>query len=649
MPNKRKKTTKHTTPSTRSKSTKKKAQKPKTKPTQDDTTMDTNSQTSDGTPDRGNTTTNAKKPRTATQSERPSRPTNYQTLRRECNRSGQIRDKTRAQGNTRNLDTTYRSRATFKFSLPSSPNPLKTLTETLQELIKNLQETTERDIGIIPWKDNDIPYFHSLSDPDHIPSTIGKLLLYSPRIFPGKANKPNIVYAKLHIAHDQLFTDIQTELDYWLRSNNHGMYYNMLQVESVVDVGWLLYSLRCMDAGALAEELYDNYGIEIGLRWKVIDQGLKGKIPSEQRTSALHVESSLENKSATIKALLKLYGRSTSQEDKPNGVKFRFVTLRSAATNRSFITKLDRLRIRQKTFSTKICQTSSWDPVHLDHIVRDGTCSLRNYIMSILSSEYEDIGLFHSVDLDYNGDGFVFTYLPEVKAEAETAIQTLYPLIRHANNISKKLIEETSNDNDEVEEQSWQPLTIAELQSFFTQEAVERTEDMYYDNKKHCIIDPLVDNNLEFIIEEDSFSKLLGPDKDDIIATTENTTPGRPAPRVLHSSLIPEGDADSISTFGGSLYSRKAANSRQNKPGYRRPTSDESTIGSNSTVTTDDFNTLNHQVQSIITQFAQNQIQNDKILQLLSKSNSSTNRAGQPSGDDLEADDVSSTVSDRLE
>jgi hypothetical protein len=299
---------------------------------------------SDGTPEAGHVSSPLQKKPKPTTTPTSTRPSNYQSLRRTCNRNPNVNKSNHTQKNLRTLSTKYSSRITVKLSLPSSNDPLSTLVTAYQDLLTKLKDSTQGNIGIIAWRETDIPRYHSLTEVEHIPSILGQLLVYSPRLFPGKTNKPNTVYAKIHLAHECLFSDIQTEMAYWLRSNSHGIYYNMLQAESVVDIGWLLYSLRCMDAGALAEELFDLYGIEVGLRWKVIDQGVKGKIPTDQRISALHIEARLEKKSATIKALLALYGRSTEDNTKPNGVKFRFVTLRSSATSRASITKLTRLR-----------------------------------------------------------------------------------------------------------------------------------------------------------------------------------------------------------------------------------------------------------------------------------------------------------------
>jgi hypothetical protein len=53
----------------------------------------------------------------------------------------------------------------------------------------------------------------------------------------------------------------------------------MLQAESLLEVGWLLYSTHDMDHGTLADEMSDILGFNLGLGWKVIDIGVQGKIP----------------------------------------------------------------------------------------------------------------------------------------------------------------------------------------------------------------------------------------------------------------------------------------------------------------------------------------------------------------------------------
>ena len=67
----------------------------------------------------------------------------------------------------------------------------------------------------------------------------------------------------------------------------------MLQAEDAKDIGWLLYSTRETDVGALADEITDMIGYKIGLRWKNIPTGAKKQ---ENLVKALIVESSAKQK-----------------------------------------------------------------------------------------------------------------------------------------------------------------------------------------------------------------------------------------------------------------------------------------------------------------------------------------------------------------
>ena len=116
---------------------------------------------------------------------------------------------------------------------------------------------------------------------------------------------------------------------------------------------------------------------------------------------------------------------------------------------------------------------------------------------------------------------------------------------------------------------------------------VARTEDMYFNINKNYVIDPLMDDNLEFVIDDDAFDQLIGLDKDINTGTDPTSTPisGCPTPRVLQSSLIPQGDDDSVSTFGGSIYLRQNdCKNRFNKSNNSQMSSNVSTM-STSTVT----------------------------------------------------------------
>jgi hypothetical protein len=103
-------------------------------------------------------------------------------------------------------------------------------------------------------------------------------------------NAPFITYLGIHIGHNKILPEIREEMHLWLEEGEHGLYYKMLQVKVSTDIGWFLYSTKEMDAGALVDKIEELIGVKVGLHWKIIDVGSKGKIPETQRVCALCVK-----------------------------------------------------------------------------------------------------------------------------------------------------------------------------------------------------------------------------------------------------------------------------------------------------------------------------------------------------------------------
>ena len=168
--------------------------------------------------------------------------------------------------------------------------------------------------------------------------------------------------------------------------NPNDLFYNMLQEEDGVEIGWLLYSTREMDAGALADEIGDVIGVHTGLRWKVISNGTK-KLSKDNLVRALSIEVSAKKKWVTQTKLLQLYSRSIKQpEEYPNGVRLRFVKLKTSSVNHIEKSKIDKLRARQKAFLTSITSISIDKIIQLDYSSQGGKIStLRQMIMNLNS------------------------------------------------------------------------------------------------------------------------------------------------------------------------------------------------------------------------------------------------------------------------
>ena len=85
-----------------------------------------------------------------------------------------------------------------------------------------------------------------------------------------------MIYPHIRLGHNVDFQTIREAIFPWVNLYNHGIFYNILQVEDSTEIGWLLYSTtRAMDDGALTDEIAEQLGVAVGLRWKVINTGTK--------------------------------------------------------------------------------------------------------------------------------------------------------------------------------------------------------------------------------------------------------------------------------------------------------------------------------------------------------------------------------------
>ena len=81
-------------------------------------------------------------------------------------------------------------------------------------------------------------------------------------------------------------------------------------------------------------------------------------------------------------------------------------------------------------FLASIKQSQTWDIEQLDYANPDSDdLTLRQMIMDIKSKKIPAIPLFHCVDLNWQGNVYVFQYCPNMEEEAEVIIQNLLPFL----------------------------------------------------------------------------------------------------------------------------------------------------------------------------------------------------------------------------
>ena len=404
----------------------------------------------------------------------------------------------------------------------------------------------------------------------------------------------------------------------WLQTGAHNIFRNMLQVERTSSIGWLCYSTREMDAGALADEIEDQIGIKIGLRWKVIPTGnTKSKMPDKEKINALEVEVDRNERDFAQRKLLRFYCRSSKDtKEYPNGIRLRFVKPYAEAVSTNEKSKINLLRNRQAEFLNGIVSRSTWDVVQLDYH-KDNEPTLRQMIMSIKTKDNNKIPLFHCVDLDWKRDGFTFQYAPDLQDEAECVIFTLLPHL-------KFLFPHVSS-----------------LESHFTESCIDRCEGLIYDETTGEVVDSdfngdkTSDGEIVFVDDENLLGCKFGNKNKDAENEINNISCERTDNEAKASRFKnPNRDDDSVSTLGGTM---KTKVSSRFAPRYSNPTPDDRSAETISTVTMETVVSLESKFSKLVEESNKMfDAKFDYLARLLEKSNTSTNS----SKDDLSGRDT---------
>lgn len=433
---------------------------------------------------------------TATKNRNPYKSKN----RRECKRKVSTNKSTPEKSNRQHFSGhKEKTRFTVMFNKQSSMDPEGRVTENMKGLSQELFRV-DKTSAMLPWCNADFGV-GKISKKTAFPTNFNHLKFYSDRLYAGKPMEERNVWAKIYIGHDISSEEILDHLRPWAIAGGHRFYRNMLQAEESTEIGWLGYSTREMDAGALADEILEIGKIHCGLRWKPIDNGEKN-LAGNQKVYALHIEVDARSQTDDKKKLLKLYGRSSKpSKEYPNGIRLRFVPLRSKVINTKERIKIENLRLRQRLFLQTVRTQTTFDIMELDRPAGKNQPSLREMMMSLSPSNGPGTPLFHCIDLDYRRQGYVLQYSEDNAVEAECVINAIIPYVKHFFPIL-----ETG-------------YTISE---WFDPIAIDRSEHLYFCEENNMVMDKQGENNMIVELLDDDgltgfdFSKKLKENEDDL-------------------------------------------------------------------------------------------------------------------------------------
>ena len=445
----------------------------------------------------------------------------------------------------------FYSRYNLKLHLVKSDEPVQELRKKLASVIDHIRKE-DKDLVIIPWHEQQAP-FKKIRQSSDLPSSVGDLQQYFDRARPAPTGGD--IWCCCWIGHNKPFETILSSLSWWFRQNSCGLYRRPLQCASSRCLGWLLWSDAAIDKDALAQEIYQLTEVRVGLLWRIISSGTKGKMDEASKVRALHID--LDSKTySTDKLKLQNLFRADRSSGWPLGIRMRLVPDMAELLNKHAREKAIRLRTKQAVFSTKSVLLPSDQIANLDYAPAAVGTTLRDICMSFKSAQFPDKPLFHSIAQGFRNMGTVFTVLPKFEEEAQTKIASLIPYLRY-------LSRRDSNLQKGV-------------MSFFHPEAVESMKNAEWDDEKKCVVnqcDDLLDSLLDGEIDCDYF----GLEDDDSSLSQAATS----AVETLPSDS--ELDSDTVSTFHPSHRKQPTSDSSSRVTKKKSQHSRSSSVNSNDT------------------------------------------------------------------
>ena len=109
----------------------------------------------------------------------------------------------------------------------------------------------------------------------------------------------------------------------------------------------------------------------------------------------------------------------------------------------------------------------SWEIATLDYIDSTIGHSLRQMIMSVRARNHPNLSLFHSINAQWQGNGYVVTFVPEFESEARTVLAGLIPFLRYLFSAHEERVN-----------------------AMFTPAAVERSQEATWDPESYAVLTP---------------------------------------------------------------------------------------------------------------------------------------------------------------
>jgi hypothetical protein len=334
-------------------------------------------------------------------------------------------------------------------------------------------------------------------------------------------------------------TKVAKETEFYHHALKENFAVSPIQWHSTKLSNWLLYSTRQTDCKKLGEELTKQIGIEVSCRFIRIND----RSPySREDPQGVHVQTAEKDVEEVQDILSKLYSSRATKF--PLGMRMRYVSIIHDISSMQALEKFHLLRNRQDGWCQQH-QAKTVDTIAaVDTTVGRTGKTLRDMIMAIpATTGNTGTPLYMAINAPWRGKGFVISYHPDKADEAATILNGLYP----------RLFAQYGDS----------------INNFFTAKGLKKGKTMTWDPTTNQVSSAF-DDEIAGVYEADPEMMSLG-DKARAQVAAE-------LPQREFTFQKERGDADSISTMGGTRRSR----SDEVIPPSKKPRTDVVTMDADS-------------------------------------------------------------------
>lgn len=433
----------------------------------------------------------------------------------------------------------FRERFDWRVPVAASSTPDGALREALCGVFRKLREAdrtliiygySEKPTDQVNDDDTPIKPWDSLLSPDLVPKVVSSIQRYFVGAIP-KGDQGGFIFPQVHMGFSTPWSSIAQELGtYFGGLAGIQIWRRPVQSEKTILVGWALYSTINMSRELLAAQLSKLFNIEIGLRWRIISTGKAGRLEKDEQIRAFHFEVAKQDRRKATRGLFALYSLDSTTPP-PLGIAFRIVPIVESLMSPTAREDAAKARLRQKGFVKHMKVVKSVQILELDIQADEHSYSMREHIMAIKRKSAPSKSLFFSVDPHFRESGAVmFTFHPDVEAEAHNMIACLLPFLRH--NL-------TAGRYFTTPQQQAKFLQVY-LYQFFSEGAIEAADGVSWNNETWE-----VESARDKYVQE-----LLAGDSDFHFETRTDLVDEVPLANLPARPFDPDNDTEKLASFG---------------------------------------------------------------------------------------------------